>query len=489
MRRGAQRVSVALILGLTAACVSNGSAGSGKSDDQATTAAKDVCDIARYLAFAESDLSNKISNYRHTIDQLKTEALATQMLAEKLRGSAAFKGAQLLSILATTRVDQAQSAAPARLSQLTAAARVLNRQLGIARGYGAAAVSKITQGKPTNIASAETPISGGVGHTQTPTLTPLQATHCNLNDDTGSSKVKKPDVKIAETKTIPLIEETKLMPAALVVTAYAKGSPNSAATLQGTHTWIATHSSNTNLLGAKVNVTAPADYVKKQEVYDETKPTPQCGEPQETDVNKQTTPKDAAATICTAILSRDPDPTSVLDQSLDDIATNSEAQTVAALILGQSKKPTDPGQASKQVKDLLGGSEANYQNTYVKAVKTTQITVDLNGVKTTDTLLKLAEKTESADVLAFLIGQNKGIQENKSGDNTESPKKDENVEKTAKKGVDDKAKTDCTATQADKCDKAKCDWNEEKNQCKVKEGAAVISAVIKAPLLLAFLLF
>nr|APD74464.1 variant surface glycoprotein 1125.3092 [Trypanosoma brucei] len=49
--------------------------------------------------------------------------------------------------------------------------------------------------------------------------------------------------------------------------------------------------------------------------------------------------------------------------------------------------------------------------------------------------------------------------------------------------------TECTATSETNCDKNKCTWDKEKNQCKVKEGAAVISAVIKAPLLLAVLLF
>nr|APD75240.1 variant surface glycoprotein 1125.5088 [Trypanosoma brucei] len=386
------------------------------------------------------------------------------MLAEKLRGSPAFKGAQLLTILATTRVNQARRAAPTRLSKLAAASRVLNRQIGIARGYGATAVSKITQGRATDIGAKQDPIPSGVGHTQTPTLTPLQPTHCNLADDTGDPKVKKAHVKITETKTIQLIEETKLKPASLVVAAYAKGEPDGTATAHRTHIWLATHSTHANLLGAKVDVTPQDRYVKNQELYDESKQTPTRSAGKEADVNKQTTLADAAATICTAILGRDPDTADVLDQALDDIAKTSEAQTVAALILGQSKKPTDPDQATKQVKDLLGGSEANYQNTYVKAVKTTAITVDINVVKTTDTLLKLAQKTESADVLAFLIGQNKGIQKNASCNNTESPKKDENVEKTTNKGVDDKTGTDCKATEESKCDKEKCTWNKVKKE-------------------------
>nr|APD73283.1 variant surface glycoprotein 1125.538 [Trypanosoma brucei] len=62
-------------------------------------------------------------------------------------------------------------------------------------------------------------------------------------------------------------------------------------------------------------------------------------------------------------------------------------------------------------------------------------------------------------------------------------------DKDDKKEVDKISATDCTATEEGKCDKTKCDWNAEKKQCKVKEGAVVISSVMKAPLLLAFLLF
>ncbi|RHW67384.1 variant surface glycoprotein (VSG) [Trypanosoma brucei equiperdum] len=47
---------------------------------------------------------------------------------------------------------------------------------------------------------------------------------------------------------------------------------------------------------------------------------------------------------------------------------------------------------------------------------------------------------------------------------------------------------ECKATEEKDCDTKKCNWNAEKKQCKVKEGVAVISAVIKAPLLFAFLL-
>nr|ARB50574.1 variant surface glycoprotein [Trypanosoma brucei] len=68
------------------------------------------------------------------------------------------------------------------------------------------------------------------------------------------------------------------------------------------------------------------------------------------------------------------------------------------------------------------------------------------------------------------------------------PKPNESKEEKEKEGDNKTTLTECAATEADKCDKNKCTWDKEKNQCKVKEGAAVISAVIKAPLLLAFLL-
>nr|APD74910.1 variant surface glycoprotein 1125.4692 [Trypanosoma brucei] len=57
-----------------------------------------------------------------------------------------------------------------------------------------------------------------------------------------------------------------------------------------------------------------------------------------------------------------------------------------------------------------------------------------------------------------------------------------------KKGGDNKTTTtDCKGTEEKDCDKTKCDWNKEKKECKVKEGAAVISYVMKASLLLELL--
>nr|APD73891.1 variant surface glycoprotein 1125.1759 [Trypanosoma brucei] len=74
----------------------------------------------------------------------------------------------------------------------------------------------------------------------------------------------------------------------------------------------------------------------------------------------------------------------------------------------------------------------------------------------------------------------KETEKTKTADSTGKPEE--------KKDGDNKTiAADCTATEEGKCDKTKFDWNAEKKKCKVKEGTAVISAVIKAPLLLAFL--
>nr|APD73847.1 variant surface glycoprotein 1125.1693 [Trypanosoma brucei] len=69
---------------------------------------------------------------------------------------------------------------------------------------------------------------------------------------------------------------------------------------------------------------------------------------------------------------------------------------------------------------------------------------------------------------------------------TESTAKTETAKTTENKKYGDKKDEVCKATEEKDCDKNKCEWNKEKNQCKVKECAFIISVSIKAILLLKY---
>nr|APD75560.1 variant surface glycoprotein 1125.5483 [Trypanosoma brucei] len=103
---------------------------------------------------------------------------------------------------------------------------------------------------------------------------------------------------------------------------------------------------------------------------------------------------------------------------------------------------------------------------------------------------KLGDFTDTKRLLvletAVEVQKNNAVQS--APDSTAQPEAESgpNTEAVDKKNRE--KKDECTATEEDKCDKTKCDWNAEKKQCKVKEGAAFISAVIMAPLLLQFIL-
>ncbi|CBH13050.1 variant surface glycoprotein (VSG) [Trypanosoma brucei gambiense DAL972] len=78
----------------------------------------------------------------------------------------------------------------------------------------------------------------------------------------------------------------------------------------------------------------------------------------------------------------------------------------------------------------------------------------------------------------------KASQTTKNNKNANDSSKSNAADKTEdKKDGVNKATTECVATEEKYCDKTKCDWDAEKKQCKVKEGAVVIPAVIKVPFL------
>nr|AGH60165.1 variant surface glycoprotein 1228 [Trypanosoma brucei] len=82
------------------------------------------------------------------------------------------------------------------------------------------------------------------------------------------------------------------------------------------------------------------------------------------------------------------------------------------------------------------------------------------------------------EALARQIGEanSKVSQTTKNNKNSNYPSKSDATDKTAaQKAGDNKAtEADCTATSETNCDKNKCTWDKEKNQCKVKKETFII---------------
>nr|APD73951.1 variant surface glycoprotein 1125.2060 [Trypanosoma brucei] len=136
---------------------------------------------------------------------------------------------------------------------------------------------------------------------------------------------------------------------------------------------------------------------------------------------------------------------------------------------------------------IFGKKEGNIQNEFLDPLTKDSHTIPTDGDAITGSTQKLAEDNFEQAMAYYTAQKLKKVAEAevkpKANGQTDSADK-----LGEKKGVDDKTGAECTATEEGKCDKNKCTWDKEKNQCKVKEGA-VISAVIKVLLVLAVLLF
>nr|APD74899.1 variant surface glycoprotein 1125.4680 [Trypanosoma brucei] len=118
-----------------------------------------------------------------------------------------------------------------------------------------------------------------------------------------------------------------------------------------------------------------------------------------------------------------------------------------------------------------------------------KLTPTVNKGETSEKLNLKTEKDISklGEALARQLGS---IRKETEAQASEAEKKTNSGEATEEKKDGDHKPTagECKATEADKCDKTKCDWNKEKNECKVKEGSFIISAATKVPVFFAVLL-
>nr|ARB50642.1 variant surface glycoprotein [Trypanosoma brucei] len=169
------------------------------------------------------------------------------------------------------------------------------------------------------------------------------------------------------------------------------------------------------------------------------------------------------------------------------LVTNLQGKEGAGSKMSDSK---DTEAADKLINSLYGADDSNFADNFINSLKNKPVKYKKDGEEQTTDIGKLATNPDLELALSYLEGMKRIRKLEGTAEKKDVAKKTETEEKTGeKKDGDNKTNaTDCTGAEEGKCDKTKCDWNAEKKQCKVKEGAAVISYVMKAPLLLALLL-
>nr|APD75152.1 variant surface glycoprotein 1125.4968 [Trypanosoma brucei] len=149
----------------------------------------------------------------------------------------------------------------------------------------------------------------------------------------------------------------------------------------------------------------------------------------------------------------------------------------------------------KEIDTLYGNSATDLAERVLAKIDTETVTYYNDNKEKTG---KLSDVTNSGNLATaaaaglFKLGAAGETKCGTSSDQTKenSSKKADSADKQGEKKDGDNKTTaaECKATEEGKCDKTKCDWNKEKKECKVKEGVAIICAVIKASFLLAVLL-
>nr|APD74465.1 variant surface glycoprotein 1125.3093 [Trypanosoma brucei] len=152
---------------------------------------------------------------------------------------------------------------------------------------------------------------------------------------------------------------------------------------------------------------------------------------------------------------------------------------------------TDPTSTlTAKLKEKYGDSGDEYNKKLWQKIEQLKIGVTKSKTKTEVDLKEERTISELTEGLARFIGE-LNAQAAKTTKNDEKKADTTSADAADKKGEKndgDKKDEVCTATEETNCDKTKCTWNKEKNECKVKESA-YISSVTKVPLLLAALLF
>ncbi|EAN77412.1 variant surface glycoprotein (VSG, atypical), putative [Trypanosoma brucei brucei TREU927] len=180
------------------------------------------------------------------------------------------------------------------------------------------------------------------------------------------------------------------------------------------------------------------------------------------------------------------------DEKLATLTGTSAAQAMYAALAAKQGKTSTTGPTSDEVSKLL----FNKGDTASVSDFLTTLNSDTNSIADGDKPItgstqSIAAGANFRKAMTYFYAMN--LKKSTKASGSEKPegdaKKNAADKKEEKKDGDNKTTAaDFTGTEEDKCDKTKCDWNKEKNECKVKEGAVVISAVINAPLLLAFLI-
>nr|APD73098.1 variant surface glycoprotein 1125.265 [Trypanosoma brucei] len=480
-----------------------GQATAQSAEDTANSAAKTPCTLNAYYRAIESKLTSWINDAAAAPQKLKMQLNELQLAALKHAGTT--KGVSYTVLAAIIRRRQAgaitytQTAVPkfAAAIELVATKRAETLVL-----TGAATTKRTSTVKHEQATAELTKVlmqgtgNNNVGCKVTTTATILTQTNC-ISEATDVTNAKKIADNLKDMKKMAIIKQTAMTLPEVTALIEARGTINNPSQwLAGTS---ATHcEQNASPQGATEAQHAVA--AQKIRLTAKAKPTvetlaelAQAKEHQahagSTDTTALlTSDSDLATALTAATTAQREQPGTLATNTLEALAGEPEARNMYNFMrqstgAGSNKTPT-----AKEVANLVfGTATGTVDKAFLQPLSTDAVSIPTTDSDIKTTIKEIAVQEGFEQAMAYYYVQNmQKLTKAVEGVKKEEKEKADATEKTEEK-KDGEKKEECTGTVETDCDKTKCTWNKEKNECKVKESA-YISSVTKAPLLLAVLL-
>nr|APD73211.1 variant surface glycoprotein 1125.437 [Trypanosoma brucei] len=463
-------------------------AGQSLPDPQSNAAITDACTEIRYMLNVRQHFDQQIRNLAQAAEELHSQSKALRLAAAKHVGTKKGLAYTLLAGLSTARESQAQKHLTAWTPKLINAIQELSARIGVTDS------TRTSGGEPTEEYTAaaqdatETQRNSATQRCKvTVTLTPSAATKCNTED--SEAALNKAASELPTLEKLKLIQAQRFAQYKAEVNLQSKGDSAVTRAIAGNQGCESTSGASTDSVDMKVLTLSRPNIAFDQPKIEE---ATGCKEPNPESTIHVHTADTLVHALCQARKFPTRRPQKLGQESLDSISSDTTAQEIALRLSNKYKKDIPENQRQEAVKDLLGKGTDSIQTKWLEELSKPDAALKLQD-DAQPISIDAASQTDFDKALALFTAQAYQRQAEAGKSNkTENPSKKTDTEdkpEEKKEGDNKTTAADCKASSETNCDKTKCDWNAEKKQCKVKEGAAVISAVItKVPLLLALLI-
>ncbi|SCU64205.1 uncharacterized protein TEOVI_000756800 [Trypanosoma equiperdum] len=482
----------------------SGQAEADNPEDTINNLATDFCTLDIYHEALQNELHGWLTTSANRATELAQEAKKLKLPETAYRGKEKGPAYFVLSTIAT---DQATAAAAQASNLIAAAAPALQilakRQAELAV---LASLASAPKAAPTSHAAAATgrtilKTSGSNNRICKAEVQPktVYKTDCSAGAR-HKPKLQTIGSHILKLKKLKTVKSADIKQPKLTVTAEGEG------TLSNANTWEATsdnkgceqHSSSatTAVLAANAIAVAAVEFEATSTAQEltlaEAAAAEEASDQKVSDNERRllTSDKELAKAIVSAQVAYKQPNKPLAEWTLAEAASTPVAKELYKALQSQKAAPKATDAATEAIAVMLFKKDAgNVGTEFLTPLTTDKHAIPGDGKAITDSTENFSAGTNFDRAMAYFYATRLPPQiPSAPGTKPSGSGEGDSAEKAEEKKDGDKKDAECTGTVETDCDTKKCDWNAEKKECKVKEGARIILTLINTPLWLAFLL-